>query len=99
MTNHGATGHNGGPEMEDEKPLSAADLQPLLNKHVPMIRKLENERAVAASRVTEAKKAAKDDGLDPATMGLIVKLSKLDPEDREDYLRKIDVYAAAMKYY
>ena len=92
-------GSNSGEPNKVAPEFSVADLEAFLPKHVARIRKLENERAVAASRVTEAKKEAKADGIDMGLMSFVMKLSKLDAEERAEALQKLDMYATALKYW
>ena len=69
-----------------------------LVRNLARIKKYENERKVASERVTEARKAAADEGIDSQAMAFILRLSKLDQEDRERYLFRINKYAALLRF-
>jgi len=69
-----------------------------LVRHLERIKKYENERKVASERVTEARKEAAEDGIDGQALAFILRLSKLDQEDRERYLFRINKYAALARF-
>jgi uncharacterized protein (UPF0335 family) len=84
-----------GDDTEDAADLISADD---LIRHVERIKKLEAERKQAAERVTDARKDAAETGIDTQALAFILRLSRMDVDDREVYLYRIRKYAALVRY-
>lgn len=69
-----------------------------LVEYVGKMRKREADRKIASAAVTETRREAKSLGIDPRTFSTVVRLSKLDPEERERELFLLKKYAALLKY-
>lgn len=87
-------------ELDENADEDAADVIGAneLTHHLERIKKFENERRQASERVTEARKEAADAGIDTAALAFILRLSKMEPEEREVYLFRIQKYAALVRY-
>lgn len=105
MNARARVGHNSGntDDYFDEDEGDPRKISPpsteLVAQHIAKITKAENERKRAAQIVSEAKKAAINDGIEPAILAHMLRLNRMDAEDREDFLHKLDAYATALKYW
>lgn len=73
------------PEQRDAQ----ADL---LKSHVAIIKRLQNERRMASSKVADAYKAVKNDGFNVKALRFAVTRLEMDEELREELEHDIDVY-------
>lgn len=82
---------------DSEHPADVVSAQQLAQA-LASITKAENERKLASQRVTDARKDAKAAGIDGNALAFIVRLSRMDDEDRESFLFRCNKYAALLKY-
>lgn len=76
-----------------------SDLVAVLNRQLAEIKKRRNERRLASQRVTDAVKDTLAHGFDKQTLAFLVRLSEMEPDDREEFLHRLDEYATKLRYY
>jgi len=67
-----------------------------LRSFIERIERLEEEKAALAADIREVYAEAKGNGFDPKTMRRIVRLRKLDTEDRQEQEALLDIYKSAL---
>lgn len=83
-------GHNGGADAIQEV---AADR---LRSFIERVERLEEEKAALAADIREVYAEAKSTGFDPKIMRMIVKLRKMDREDRVEQEHLLELYRRAL---
>jgi len=71
----------------------------LLNSHLAKLKSLNGDRTEIGQEMRELCRAAKDHGMDIPVLKQVVKLSKMDPEDRADWFAKVDNMGAIMQFW
>lgn len=94
-------GHNSGNTSEDldeheiKKPVSAADL----NYALVEIAKAEAAKKEASTRLRELSKSFVSKGGTKAALGIILRVKKMDPDDREAFFAELDGYGTFLRYW
>ena len=71
----------------------------LQKSHVEKILHLQRDKADISSEIREMFAAAKDHGIDVPTLKQIVKLHRMDPDDREEWFARIDNMGARLQFW
>lgn len=96
--NRTADGHDGVNDGEDDNDPAEAVTAEQLQHAIAKLTKLRNERKLASERITDASKEVKLLGVDMPTFNFILRLSRMEPEDRERFLFLVRKYTAMMRY-
>lgn len=67
-----------------------------LRSYIERIERLEEEKAALSADIREVYAEAKGNGFEPKTMRQIVRLRKMDKEDRDEQETLLEVYKAAL---
>jgi len=67
-----------------------------LRAYIERIERLEQEKAEIAERVKEVFSEAKANGFDPKIMRQVLKIRKMEPQDREEQQSLLDLYLQAL---
>lgn len=67
-----------------------------LRSYIERVERLEEEKAGLGADIREVYAEAKGNGFDPKIMRQIVRLRKMDAEDRQEMEALLDVYRAAL---
>ena len=67
-----------------------------LKSFIERIERLEEEKAALAADIREVYAEAKGTGFEPKTMRQIVRLRKLDSEDRQEQESLLEIYKSAL---
>lgn len=79
--------------MTDDSPVSAA----VLTSFIERIERLEEEKASIAADIKDIYKEAKSQGFSTPIIREIVKLRKMNPEDRAEKEELLDLYWSAVE--
>jgi uncharacterized protein (UPF0335 family) len=74
-------------------------LDNLLMSHLQKIQELSRDRSDISEEITETYKAAKDYGIDIVALREILKLSRLDEDERSERFARIDNLGAILNYW
>lgn len=83
------------PNIDPRKLPSGEELTRVLAN----IKRVSNQRRQASQMVRETYSEACAIGFDRKTLQLIVKLSEMEPDEREDFLARLDALATYLKYW
>lgn len=97
-TSDGSPRPNAKPNPDDFKGLDAEGVR-ALQQQIARIQKLKNERRAASKRVTDEVKDTLAMGFDKQTLAMVMRLTEMEPDDREAFLHKLDEYATKLRYY
>ena len=85
-------------DLDDADEAAANMTADTLQRHLDKLTNFQNERKQASERVTEARKEAKEAGIDMTALSIVSKLSKMEPEERQVYLFTLNRYAALLRF-
>jgi uncharacterized protein (UPF0335 family) len=71
----------------------------LQRSHVQKILHLQRDKAEISGDIREMYAAAKDAGIDVPTLKQIMKLQKMDPDDRDEWFARVDNMGARLKFW
>lgn len=96
-----AAGFNSPDDFEDgddeaqHKPV-AGDV---LNRTIKALADIAADRAALAERERDIKKDWQASGGSKGALAMLMKLHKMEPDDRQDFLNEIDAYATFLRYW
>jgi len=67
-----------------------------LRSYIERIERLEEEKAALSADIREVYAEAKGNGFEPKTMRQIVRLRKMDKDDRDEQETLLEIYKAAL---